>query len=117
MVIAELFETGLFDMFLYFSEPYVWIPAYSCLVLGMIVQFILAKKCHKKVWRMSVLELGFIGILLCECIWHTKAGFGRLIVDMICLLLTSLLIGAMIAVAVSFLREKWGSYEMNNEIK
>ena len=76
MVIAELFETGLFDMFLYFSEPYVWIPAYSCLVLGMIVQFILAKKCHKKVWRMSVLELGFIGILLCECIWHHWQGTG-----------------------------------------
>ena len=113
MVIVELFETGLFDMFLYFSEPYVWIPAYSCLFLGMIVQFILAKKCHKKVLRMSVLELGFIGILLCECIWHTKAGFGRLIVDMVCLLLTSLLIGATIAVAVSFLRKKLGSYEIN----
>ena len=106
MVIIELFNTGLFYMFLGFSEPYVWIPAYFCLVLGLITQFILLKKCHKKFWNKLILLIGFIGVAICECIWHFVIGWGKLIVTMVCLLFVTFLLGAVIANIVSFMNSK-----------
>ena len=106
MVIIELFNTGLFYMFLGLSEPYVWIPAYFCLVFGLITQFILLKKCHKKFWNKLILVMGFIGVVICECIWHLVTGWGKLIVTMVCLLFTTLLLGAVIAIIASFVKSK-----------
>lgn len=106
MVIAELFEMGLLDMFLYRSEPYVWIPAYFCVLLGMMIQFVLLEKSSKKRWHMSFLGMGLLGIGLCECVWYMKTGWGRLLVDMTCLLLLSLLLGALIAFLLSSLKDK-----------
>ena len=104
MVILELFETGLFDMFLHFSEPLVWKPAYFCLLLGLCIQFALLKKSQKRLWRLLIPGFGFLGIVICECMWHFSTGWDRLIVDMICLLLISLLLGSMIAVVLSLLK-------------
>ena len=106
MVIIELFNTGLFYMFICFSEPYVWIPAYFCLLFGLITQFVLLKKCHKKFWNKLVFMIGFIGVVICECIWHSVTGWGKLIVTMVCLLFTTLLFGAVIASIISFMKSK-----------
>lgn len=103
MVIMELFNTGLVYMFLCFSEPLIWIPACSFLFLGLMIQFALLKKSQKKLWRMSVFAFDFIGIVICECAWHLQTEWGKFIVTMVCLLLISMLFGAGITVAASYL--------------
>lgn len=105
MVIMELINTGLLAMFFYCSEPLVWIPGYFCLFLGMLVQFILWKKSRKKLVRMLIFELGFIGALVCECILYLSVGWQRLMVTMGFLLLLSMLLGALIAVIGIFLKD------------
>ena len=106
MVILELFRTGLIYMALCFSEPWVWIPACFCLLFGLAVQVALLKKCRKKWWRMSVLVIGLLGIAICECIWHLRTGWWKLMLTMVSLLAVSLLLGAVIAITVSFLKTK-----------
>ena len=106
MVIIELFNTGLLYMFLCFSEPYIWIPAYFCLLLGLIIQFVLLKKCQKKFWHKVIFVMGSIGIVICECLWHLVTGWGKFCVIMVCLLFIAFLVGTVIARIVYFIETK-----------
>ena len=98
MVIAELFHTGLLYMFLCFSEPIVWIPACTLFLLGLAVQLVILWKCRRRIWRVSVFGLGCIGTVICECLWHLQAGWGRLLITVVCLLLITFVSGALAAV-------------------
>lgn len=111
MVILELLNTGLLYMFLCFSEPLVWGPTLFCVFFGCVMQTVLLKKSRKKIWRMSILGVGFLGVAICECIWHLQTGWGLLIITMACLLLLAMLLGAGIAYAVFSIKEKKNAAE------
>ena len=94
MGIAELFEIGFITVFWDFSTPILSISAYLSLFFGCVIQLGFLEKIYKKIWRLSLLEISVIGIVICECVWHTITGWDRFIVDWVYLLFISVFLGS-----------------------
>ena len=100
MGIIELFKIGFFTAFWNWSSPIWTALLYFCVAVGIIVQYILQKKCRKSVMRWSMIGLCAFGIIISECAWHSIIGWERLGVEILYGSIVCLLLGAVITMIV-----------------
>jgi len=102
--IAELFEIGFFEAFWNWSNPILTALVYSCAAVGVILHIILQKIWRRATARWLPIGLCVIGILISECAWHIVTGWGRLSLLLIYGLILCILLGAILAAALSSLK-------------
>lgn len=106
MGFVELFEIGFITVFWDFSTPILSISAYLCLFFGSVIQLSFLEKIYNRIWRLSLLEISVIGIVICECVWHTITGWDRFIVDWVYLLFVSVFLGSGITTLIYHFHKK-----------
>ena len=103
MGIAELFEIGFFTALWNWSNPILTTLVYAFVIVGVIIQIILQKKCRKPKMKWLLIGICSVGIVICECLWQVITGWDRLAIDIIYGLAICLLLGAFITTVASFL--------------
>lgn len=106
MGFIELFEIGFFTAFWNWSTPNLTILLYLCVAAGFALQFILQKKYRKPAAYWSIIILCAFGIIVSECAWQSITGWDRLGIDIIYGLIVCLLLGCVMAMVVSILKNK-----------
>lgn len=101
MAIWTLFELDFFTCFLDWSNFYLTIPMYICLVFGFVIQFMLFRKSKKIIWRWFLICLCGIGIIISEITWHILSGWDKLAAAIICGGIICILLGAILAVIIT----------------
>ena len=102
MGIAELFEIGFFTAFWNWSNPILTALVYAFVIVGVIIQIVLQKKCRKPIMKWWLIGICGVCIVICECLWQVITGWDRLDIDIIYGLAFCLLLGAIIATVTSF---------------
>lgn len=103
MGIVELFEIGIFTALWNWSNPILTILVYCCVATGLLIQFVLLKKCRKSSMRWSLIVLCGVGIVASDCAWQVITGWERLGIDIIYGMIICLMVGAGLAVAISLI--------------
>lgn len=103
MGITELFEIGFFTAFWNWSNPILTGLVYFCVIVGIVLQIILQKKCRKFKMKRLLIGICGVGIIICECLWQVITGWDRLAIDIIYGLAICVLLGAIITTVASFL--------------
>ena len=103
MGIVELFEIGIFTALWNWSNPILTILVYCCVATGLLIQFVLLKKCHKSPKRWTLIGLCGVGIVASECAWQVITGWERLSIDIIYGMIICMMVGAGLAVAISLI--------------
>jgi hypothetical protein len=106
MGIAELFEMGLFTIFWNWSDPILTAIVYAFVIVGVIIQIILQKKCRKPKTKWLLMGICGVGIVICECLYQVITGWDRLAIDIIYGLVICLLLGAIITTIISALKNR-----------
>lgn len=106
MGIAELFEIGFFTAFWNWSNPILTALVYAFVVVGVIIQIILQKKCRKPKMKWLLIGACIVGVVICECFCQVITGWNRLAIDIIYGLAICLLLGAIIATVISVLKNR-----------
>lgn len=104
MGIIELFDIGIFTALWNWSNPILTILVYCCVATGLLIQFVLLKKCRKSSMRWSLIGLCGVGIIASECAWQVITGWERLGIDIIYGMIICLMVGAGLAVAISMIQ-------------
>ena len=74
----ELIEYGFFEAFWNWSNPILTILVYLSVLTGLIIQYLLLKKCQKKIFHWALIGLCAIGVLLSEYILIFITGWDSL---------------------------------------
>ena len=106
MGFIELCEMGFFECFYNFSNLYVSVPMYFCVLIGIISQNDFFKKYNKGKKRYLLIFVCIAGIFLSECIWLIITGWDRLAVVVVYGFIICILIGALIRVLIEFIKIK-----------
>ena len=102
MGIAELFEIGFFTAFWNWSNPILTALVYAFVIVGVVIQIILQKKCRKPIRKWLLIVICGVGIIISECLWQVITGWDRLAIGIIYGLAICLLLGAIITTVTSF---------------
>lgn len=97
MGIIELFEIDFFSVLWDWDNGILTIIAYSCVIVGIVLQMILQKKYRKSLVKWLLIGICGVGIIISECVWHTISGWDRLGIDFIYGFIICVLLGAIIA--------------------
>ena len=106
MGITELFEIGFFTAFWNWSNPILTVLIYAFVIVGVMIQIILQKKCRKPKMKWLLIGICGVGIIICECLWQVITGWEKLAIDIFYGLAICLLLGASIAAAISALKNR-----------
>ena len=106
MGIAELFEIGFFTAFWNWSNPILTALVYAFVIVGVVIQIILKKKCRKPIMKWLLIGICGVGIIISECLWQAITGWERLAIDILYGLAICLLLGAIIATIISTLKSR-----------
>ena len=106
MGIVELFEIGFFVAFWNWSNPILTALVYAFVIVGVIVQIILQKKCRKSKMKWLLIGICIVGTVICECLWQVITGWDRLAIDIIYGLAICLLFGAIITTVITALKNR-----------
>ena len=106
MGIAELFEIGFFTAFWDWSNPILTALVYAFVIVGVIIQIILQKKCRKPKMKWLLMGICGVGIVICEFLCQVTTGWDRLAIDIFYGLAVCLLLGAIITTVISTLKNR-----------
>jgi len=106
MGIAELFEIGFFTAFWNWSNPILTALVYAFVIVGVVIQIVLQKKCRKPIMKWLLIGICGVGIIISECLWQAITGWDRLAIDIIYGLAICLLLGAIITIIVSAIKSR-----------
>ena len=104
--IAELFEIGFFEAFWNWSNPILTALVYAFVVVGVIIQITLQKKCCNSFAKWLFIGLCVIAIIISECLHQVITGWDRLAVDFLYGFSICLLLGAVIVKLIAFFKMK-----------
>ena len=107
MGIAELFEIGFLTAFWNWSNPILTTLVYAFVIVGVMIQSILQKKCRKRKMKWLLTGICGVGIAICECLWQVITGWNRLAIDIFYGLAICLLSGAIITTVISSLKNRY----------
>jgi peptidoglycan/LPS O-acetylase OafA/YrhL len=100
MGITELFESGFFTMLWNWSNPVLTVLVYGCIMIGVILQIMLRKKCRSSIMKWSLMGICLVGIIVSECAWYVVSGWERLGIMVMYGFVLCVMLGAIIATAV-----------------
>ena len=106
MGIAELFEIGFFTAFWNWSNPILTALVYAFVIVGVILQIILQKKCRKSFSKLGFIGICVIAIIISECLHQIITGWDRLLVDFVYGFSICLLLGATITTVISAIKNR-----------
>lgn len=106
MGIAELFEIGFFAAFWNWSNPILTALVYAFVIVGVIIQIVIQKKCRKPKMKWLLIGICIVSIVICECFWQVITGWDRLAVDITYGLAICLLLGAIITTVITALKNR-----------
>lgn len=92
LIFLELIEYGFFEAFCNWSNPALTLLIYFFILIGAAIQYLLLKKCQKRVFRFGLISLCAIYILVSEYAMNFITGwdiFGIIVLYgfVICILL------------------------------
>ena len=109
MTFIELIDMGLFEAFWNFSNPIFNALAYLFLIIGIIIQAICNNKAKKRKGKYGFLIICIVICLIFECIAPSFTWMDLFAIQIFYCFAVYLLIGAIIALVVSFIKSRIGS--------
>lgn len=104
--IKELWDIGFFHFLLNWTNGYISMVIWVCVLIGAGIQYLLIKKCKSKTARLSLVIIAALAALACEFICQVVTGwnlFGWLIIYG---LVIAILLGSIIVWVICFGRYK-----------
>ena len=93
----ELFEIGFFMCLFNFSNIWLSITEWFCVLVGFLIQYILLRKGRGMATKWGFPCLLLVGIIISECMVWTITGWDRLAVALIYGFIVCLMLGAVLA--------------------
>lgn len=78
LAIGQLWEVGFFHGMFDFSNPFLSVGIWLCLLLGAAVQFVLLLRCKSRRWRGSFAALLIALLVACEFACQAITGWDLL---------------------------------------
>ena len=104
MTFTELIKMGLFDAFWCFTNPIFNALVYIFVIIGIIIQTVCNRKAKKKIGRFVFPIILLAVCFLFECAASSMTGNELLNIEIYYCFAVYLLIGSVIALAVSLIR-------------
>ena len=96
MAFFELFEVGVFNALLNWSNPILTAIVYAAILIGILIQLFLHRKYRGSNRRWSLLIVCVVGVVISECAWHMITGWERLGVDVVYGAIVCIMLGALL---------------------
>lgn len=104
--ILELWEVGFFQVPFYIGEPYLFCSFWAALLIGVMIQLLLMKKCKRPWARWSFTALTLVGLLVSEILCQVITGWDLLAAMFLYALFLTFLLGIGLVCAITYLQRK-----------
>ena len=106
LIFLELIEFGFFEAFCNWSNPTLTLLIYLCVLIGAVVQYLLLKKCQKRVFRFGLIGLCAIYILVSEYAMIFITGWDRFGIIVLYGFVICILIGAVFMTIIQWIKNR-----------
>ena len=106
LIFLELIEFGFFEAFCNWSNPTLTLLIYLCVLIGAVVQYLLLKKCQKRVFRFGLIGLCAIYILVSEYAMIFITGWDRFGIIVQYGFVICILIGAVFMTIIQWIKNR-----------
>ena len=106
LIFLELIEFGFFEAFCNWSNPTLTLLIYLCVLIGAVVQYLLLKKCQKRVFRFGLIGLCAIYILVSEYAMNFITGWDRFGIIVLYWFVICILLGTVIITIIQWIKNR-----------
>ena len=106
LIFLELIEYGFFEAFWNWSNPALTLLIYFFILIGAVVQYLLLKKCQKRVFRFGLIGLCAIYILISEYAMIFITGWDRFGIIVLYGFVICILIGAVFMTIIQWIKNR-----------
>ena len=106
LIFLELIEYGFFEAFWNWSNPALTLLIYFFILIGAVVQYLLLKKCQKRVFRFGLIGLCAIYILVSEYAMIFITGWDRFGIIVQYGFVICILIGAVFMTIIQWIKNR-----------
>ena len=106
LIFLELIDFGFFEAFCNWSNPTLTLLIYLCVLIGAVVQYLLLKKCQKRVFRFGLIGLCAIYILVSEYAMIFITGWDRFGIIVLYGFVICILIGAVFMTIIQWIKNR-----------
>ena len=106
LIILELIEYGFFEAFWNWSNPALTLLIYFFILIGAVVQYLLLKKCQKRVFRFVLIGLCAIYTLISEYAMIFITGWDRFGIIVLYGFVICILIGAVFMTIIQWIKNR-----------
>ena len=106
LIFLELIEYGFFEAFWNWSNPALTLLIYFFILIGAVVQYLLLKKCQKRVFRFVLIGLCAIYILVSESAMNFITGWDRFGIIVLYGFVICILIGAVFMTIIQWIKNR-----------
>ena len=106
LIFLELIEYGFFEAFWNWSNPALTLLIYLCVLIGAVVQYLLLKKCQKRVFRFVLIGLCAIYTLISEYAMIFITGGDRFGIIVLYGFVICILIGAVFMTIIQWIKNR-----------
>ena len=105
-IFLELIEYGFFEAFWNWSNPALTLLIYFFILIGAVVQYLLLKKCQKRVFRFGLIGLCAIYTLISEYAMIFITGWDRFGIIVLYGFVICILIGAVFMTIIQWIKNR-----------
>ena len=106
LIFLELIEYGFFEAFWNWSNPALTLLIYFFILIGAALQYLLLKKCQKRVFRFGLIGLCAIYILVSEYAMNFITGWDRFGIIVLYGFVICILIGAVFMTIIQWIKNR-----------
>lgn len=106
LIFLELIEYGFFEAFWNWSNPALTLLIYFFILIGAVVQYLLLKKCQKRVFRFGLIGLCAIYTLISEYAMIFITGWDRFGIIVLYGFVICILIGAVFMTIIQWIKNR-----------
>ena len=106
LIFLELIEYGFFEAFWNWSNPALTLLIYFFILIGAAIQYLLLKKCQKRVFRFGLIGLCTIYILVSEYAMIFITGWDRFGIIVLYGFVICILIGAVFMTIIQWIKNR-----------
>lgn len=106
LIFLELIEYGFFEAFWNWSNPALTLQIYFFILIGAAIQYLLLKKCQKRVFRFGLIGLCAIYTLVSEYAMIFITGWDRFGIIVLYGFVICILIGAVFMTIIQWIKNR-----------
>lgn len=106
LIFLELIEYGFFEAFWNWSNPALTLLIYFFILIGAAIQYLLLKKCQKRVFRFGLIGLCAIYTLISEYAMIFITGWDRFGIIVLYGFVICILIGAVFMTIIQWIKNR-----------